>query len=65
MGWRLKVLFSDGTEELVDEVFENEEEAENEAAEWGEGWAAGAEVLELADEDYLDADIVDYEIWEE
>ena len=65
MGWRLRIIFSDGTTELVDEVFDTEEEAEDEAESWGDSWAEGAEVLEDAGEGFSEADIVDYEIWEE
>lgn len=65
MGWRLKIYFSDGSEELVDEVFDTEEEAQDEYNEWLDSWAAGRETLQLAGEDYSDADIEDCEIWEE
>ena len=65
MGWRLRVLFSDGSEELVDDVFESEEAAQDEYDLWLDSWAAGRETLKLAGEDYSDADIEDCEIWEE
>lgn len=65
MGWRLKIYFSDGSEELIDEVFDSEQAAQNEYEEWCEGWCAGKDVLQLAGENYSDADIEDYEIWEE
>lgn len=65
MGFRLKILFSDGTEELVDDIFDTEEDAEDEYNSWIENWGAGREALELAGEDFNDADIDDYEIWEE
>lgn len=65
MAWKLKIFFSDGNEELVDEDFDTEEEAEEEYREWLENWDAGRETLELAGEPYSDAEIIDYEIWEE
>lgn len=34
MGFRLKILFSDGTEELVDDIFDTEEDAEDEYNSW-------------------------------
>ncbi len=65
MGWKLKIYFSDGSEELVDEVFDSEQAAQNEFDEWREGWVAGRDVLQLAGEDYSNANIEDCEIWEE
>lgn len=65
MGFRLKILFSDGTEELVDDIFDTEEDAEDEYNSSIENWGAGREALELAGEDFIDADIDDCEIWEE
>ena len=65
MGWRLRINFSDGTSELVDEVFDTEEDAQDEFDSWLENWGAGQETLELAGEDYCDADIEDCDIWEE
>ena len=65
MGFRLRINFSDGTSELVDEVFDTEEEAEEEYESWLENWGAGKETLELAGEEYDDSDIEDCDIWEE
>ena len=65
MGFRLKILISDGTEELVDDVFEAEDMAQAEYESWLDSWGAGRETLELAGEEYSDAEIEDCEIWEE
>lgn len=65
MAWKLKILFDDGTEELVDEDFETEEAANNEFQEWLDNWVAGAEALSDDDEGGSDASIEDCEIWEE
>lgn len=65
MGWRLKIMFDDGSEELVDDVFVTREAAAEEYREWIENWDEGREVLQLAGENYIDADIDDCEIWEE
>lgn len=65
MAWKLEIFFDDGNSELVDEDFETEEDAMEEYREWIENWGAGREVLELAGEPYSDAEIIDYEIWEE
>ena len=65
MGYRLKIYFSDGSEELVDEVFDTEEDAQDEYTSWLDNWNAGRETLELAGEDYVDADIEYCDIWEE
>lgn len=65
MGWRLQINFSDGSSELVDEIFDTEADAEAEHDEWLDSWGAGRETLELAAEDFDDADIEDCDIWEE
>lgn len=65
MGWRLRINFSDGSSELVDEIFDSEEDAIDEYESWLENFGAGQEVLELAEEEYDDLDIVDCDIWEE
>ncbi len=65
MAWRLKILFDDGTEELVDEEFKTEQDAQDEYDSWLDSWGAGRETLMLAGEDYCEADIEDCEIWEE
>jgi hypothetical protein len=65
MGWRLKVNFSDGSEELEDEVFESREDAEDEWQGWLDGWGSGRETLKLAGESYSEKDLVNCEIWEE
>ena len=64
MGYKLTIYFSDGSFEEVDEIFETEEDAMDEYDSWLDSWGEGKEVLELAGEDYLDADIDDYEIEE-
>ncbi len=65
MGWKLKILFDDGSEDLIDEVFDSEEAAQAEYDEWLEGWSAGRDVLRLAGREYSDKNIEDCEIWEE
>ena len=41
MGWRLQINFSDGSSELVDEVFDSEEAAQDEYDTWLDSWGAG------------------------
>lgn len=65
MGFRLKIHFSDGSSELVDDVFETKEDAEAEFDSWVENWGIGRDTLMLAGEDYCDSSIEDYEIFEE
>ena len=65
MSWRLKIILDDGTEELDDEFFDSEEEAEAKFEEWLACWSAGRETLKLAGREYIEADIEDCEIWEE
>lgn len=65
MGYRLTIYFSDGSSEKVDEVFETEEEALDKYNSWLDSWSAGRETLQLAGEDYRDADIEGYYIDED
>lgn len=65
MGWRLQINFDDGTSELLDDIFSSEEDAQSEFDSWCDSWGAGRETLELAGEDYIEADIQDCDIWEE
>ena len=41
MGWRVRINFSDGSSELVDEIFDTELDAEAEYEEWLDSWEAG------------------------
>lgn len=63
MGWKLRINFSDGTSQLVDDDFRTKRDAENEFQEWLDSWAAGAETLELAGRDFDDSSITDCDIW--
>lgn len=65
MGFRLRINFSDGESELVDEIFETKEDAEAEYETWLDSWDAGRETLKLAGETYVEASIEDGEIFEE
>lgn len=65
MGWRVRINFDDGSSELVDEIFDTEEDAQRECDSWLENWEAGRETLMLAGEDYSDANIEECEVWEE
>ncbi len=65
MAWRLKILFDDGTDSLLDEEFDTEQDARNEYQSWLDNWAEGRETPMLAGEDYDESDIEDCEIWEE
>ncbi len=65
MSWKLKIYFSDGSDEIVDEIFDSEEDALVEYDSWLDSWNAGRETLKLAGEDYIDANIEDCDIWEE
>jgi hypothetical protein len=65
MGWRLKIYFDDGTEDVDEDVYDTEEDAEAGYDLWLDSWGAGRETLKLAGEDYIDANIEGYEIWEE
>jgi len=51
--------------EVMDEVFDSHEEAEDFASVCSSNYAAGGETLGLAGEDYDDSDEVDYIVEEE
>lgn len=63
--FKLKILFDDGSSEIVDEDFYTKEEAEEEYQAWLDGWNEGRDVLMEAGESYSDADIEGHDIWEE
>ncbi len=65
MGFKLKIFFDDGSDEVLDEVFETEQDAENEYDVWLDSWRTGRNTLKLAGEDYDDSEIEDYEVFEE
>ena len=48
-----------------DEVFDNEEDAENYACECGEAFAEGAEVLEMCGRTFMDSDEYEYVVRED
>ncbi len=62
--YKLKIYFSDGNIEDVDEEYETEAEAEADFMLWLESWDAGGETLELAGRPYSDAEIIDHEVYE-
>lgn len=65
MAWRLKINFDDGTSELEEEIFATREEAEEAKESWLIGYYAGRDVLEEAGRSFCEANIEDFDIWEE
>ena len=66
MGYRVYYNFSDGrSEDLLDEVFATEEEAEEAAREGASNYSQGRDYLEEAGEDYCEETIEDWDIVEE
>ena len=65
MAWKLKIYYSDGSSEILDEDFETEQDAQDEWESWLDSWNAGKETLMLAGEEYDDSDLEDCEIWQE
>jgi hypothetical protein len=65
MSWKLEIYLSDGTTRIDDNDFDTEDEARNEYQCWLENWEEGREVLKLSGREYSDAEIEDYEVWEE
>lgn len=64
MGYKLTIHFTDGSSEEVSDIFETEQDALDEYDSWLDSWGAGRETLQLAGEDYIEADIEDYDIEE-
>ena len=64
MGYKLTIYFTDGSSEEVSEIFETEQDALDEYDSWLDSWGAGRETLQLAGEDYIEADIEGYNIEE-
>lgn len=64
--YRVFFNFDDGTsEDLLDELFDTEEEARFAAEEGMGNYDTGVETLQLGGHDYPEANIIDYEIQEE
>lgn len=65
MGFRVFYNFDDGSyEDILDEVFDTEEEAEEAAREGASNYAQGNHVLELAGEEPCEEEIIDWDIIE-
>ena len=62
MSYKLTIYFTDGSSETVDENFATEQDAMDEYNSWLDSWGAGKETLQLAREDYIEADIEGYDI---
>ena len=62
MGYRLTIYFTDGSSEEVDDIFETEQDALDEYESWLDSWGSGRESLQLAGQDYIEADIDGYDI---
>ena len=66
MGYRVYFNFSDGTsEDILDEVFATEEEAEEAARQGASDYAQGGDYLQEAGEDYCEEEIIDWDIVED
>ncbi len=65
MGFRVSINFDDGNSELLDEVFETEEDAEAEARQWASDYSQGGDILKEAGEEYCEQEVVDWDIYEE
>lgn len=65
MGYKLTIYFTDGSSETVSDTFETEQDAMDEYESWLDSWGAGKETLQLAGEDYIDAEIDGYSIDED
>ena len=66
MGYRVIYNFSDGTsEDLLQQVFDTEEEAETAAQIGAEAYDSGNDVLKLAGESYSESRLIDWDIVED
>lgn len=64
MGYRVKMIYA-GEEEYLDEIFNTFEEAQKAGCDELSAFSAGADVLELAGEPFMDPDDADFEVEEE
>ena len=64
MAYRVIFNFDDGSasEDLLEDVFETEAEADEAAAQCSSDYSQGRDYLEEAGEDYCDEEIVDWDI---
>ena len=66
MGYRVYYEMSDGsTQDILDEVFDSEEEAEEAAAQGASDYSQGRDYLEEAGEDFCEEEIEGWYIDEE
>lgn len=66
MGYRVFYNFSDGnSEDVLEEVFETEDEAEDAARQGASDYSQGGDYLKEAGEDYCEEEIIDWDIVEE
>ena len=66
MAYRVYYEFDDGTsEDLLDELFDTEEEARAAALEGMGNYSVGVETLQMGGHDYPEAQIIDYYIDED
>lgn len=64
MAFKLRLRYPSGEEEVLDEEFGSESEAESEGMEQANAFAIGGEILELAGRDYEEGNL-EYEVIEE
>ena len=66
MGYRVIYNFDDGTsEDVLDEIFDTYDEAEEAAQEGSSNYSQGNGYLEMAGEDHSDSNIVGWDIVED
>lgn len=66
MGYRVYFNFNNGTsEDVLDEVFAMEEEAEEAARQGASDYSQGGDYLKEAGEEYCEEEIIDWDIVEE
>lgn len=65
MMFRVSMNFDDGSSELLDEVFETEEDAEAEARQWASDYSQGGDYLKEAGEEYCEQKVIGWTIYEE
>ncbi|WP_303249646.1 hypothetical protein [uncultured Slackia sp.] len=64
MGFKIKYTYPNGEEEIEDDVYETEQEAEQVAEDGVTDFATGAEILEDMGRDFIEGSL-EYEIIEE
>lgn len=64
MSYNVRIDFDDGSDIVIDETFETEEDAESGAQQWASDYSQGGSYLREAGEEACDTTIIGWDIYE-